>query len=95
MDVSELTTNSPSGVYELVTESGSSYTVTITSNSTTLQRTPSELASKLRRDEEVLRVIGRLNACVGDAGYFELEGLGETPLTVRWTTPIKSILKVS
>lgn len=88
---------SPPGVYEMKTETGSHYRITINEDgSSTSHRVPGPEGFPLRHDAEEWKLKGQMFVAVGYPGIFELEGLSEgVPLTIRRTSHVKEIFKVS
>lgn len=85
---------SENGVYTVTTESGSSYRVVNADGGGYIQRLPGKNSSFLRKDAEPINTLRSVKAEVGKPGVFELECLGEGDLTVRITTPVKTIERV-
>jgi hypothetical protein len=96
VEVPHLTQDSEPGVYEMTTATGSRYEIVINPDqSSTSARIPATDGLPLRHDNEVWHLKGRMFAAVGYPAVFELEGMGDPELTIRRTSHVKELVKVS
>lgn len=95
--VDNLSEFSAVGVYTMKTKTGSTYEIVINPDGTsTSKRLPAAGEDHaLRHDNEVWKLDGRMIVTVGYPAIFELEGMGEPPLTIRRTSVVTEILKIS
>lgn len=94
--IDDLSHLSAPGVYEMNTASGSYYKIAINEDGTsTSQRIPGPDGFPLRHDAEEWKLAGQMFIAVGYPGIFELDGMGIPDYTIRRTSHVKEIFKVS
>lgn len=96
-EMSTLSEFSAPGVYEMKTRTGSTYEIVINPDgSSTSKRLPAEGEyHSLRRDNDALKLKGRMIVNVGYPAIFELEPLGAGPYTERTTSIVTALTKIS
>jgi hypothetical protein len=94
--IDDLSHGSAPGVYEMKTASGSYYKIVIEEDgSSTSQRIPGPDGFPLRHDAEEWKLKGQMFVAVGYPGIFELEGMGDPEMTIRRTSHVREIFKIS
>ena len=94
--IDDLSHVSAPGVYEMNTASGSYYKIVINEDgSSTSQRVPGPDGFPLRHDSEEWKLKGQMFVAIGYPGIFELEGMGDPELTIRRTSHVREIFKIS
>jgi hypothetical protein len=96
-EISSLTEFSAPGVYTMKTKTGSTYEIVINPDgSSTSKRLPAAGEDHvLRHDNEAWSLHGQMIVNIGYPAIFELEPMGEPPLTVRRTSVVTEIHKIS
>jgi len=82
-----------SGRWAVYTDSGSTYF--FDSDDRTIMRTRGNDASVLRKDGEIHRLEAILDLAVGRCGIFVVSGLAEHGPTIRYTTIVNKIERLS